>query len=113
MTDGGALRIDKARGDEAALLAELNRQLDEDEPHPYPLPVPALMERMTRWIGEGEYQVSQVRSEPLDTECRAIERDGAASDGRGLIHGAARRAGAVLGLLGEQDDLLGASEPFG
>src|SRR5687768_1926376 len=62
MTDRGALRIDKARGDEAALLAELNRQLDEDEPHPYPLPVPALMERMTRWIGEGEYQVLVFRS---------------------------------------------------
>jgi GNAT superfamily N-acetyltransferase len=62
MTDRAELRIDKARSNEAALLAEFNRQLDEDEPHPHPLPVPALMERMTRWIGEGEYQVLVFRS---------------------------------------------------
>ena len=57
MTDRGALRIDKAKGDEAALLAELNRQLDEDEPHPYPLPLSALSERMARWIESGAYDV--------------------------------------------------------
>jgi|SRR5688500_12665554 len=57
MTDRGALRIDKAGSDEAALLADLNRQLDEDEPHPYPLPLPALVERMARWIDGGEYEV--------------------------------------------------------
>ena len=62
MTDRGALRIDKARSDEAALLAELNRQLDEDEPHPYPLPLPALVERMARWIDGGEYEVLVFRS---------------------------------------------------
>ncbi len=57
MNDRSALRIDKAKSTEVDLLAQLNRQLDEDEPHPYPLPVPALMERMTRWIGSGEYEV--------------------------------------------------------
>ena len=57
MTDRGVLRIDKAESDEAALLAELNRQLDEDEPHPYPLPLSALSERMARWIDCGEYEV--------------------------------------------------------
>ena len=57
MTDRGALRIDKAKSDEAALLAELNRQLDEDEPHPYPLPLSALSERMARWIEGGAYDV--------------------------------------------------------
>ena len=62
MTDRGELRIDKATSGDAALLAEFNRQLDEDEPHPYPLPVPALTERMTRWIDEGEYEVLLFRS---------------------------------------------------
>ena len=57
MTDRGALRIDKARSEEAALLAELNRQLDEDEPHSYPLPLSALSERMARWIESGAYEV--------------------------------------------------------
>jgi ribosomal protein S18 acetylase RimI-like enzyme len=57
MTDRGALRIDKAKGDEASLLAELNRQLDEDEPHPYPLSLSALSERMARWIESGAYDV--------------------------------------------------------
>jgi GNAT superfamily N-acetyltransferase len=57
MTDRGALRIDKAKGTEVDLLAQLNRQLDEDEPHPHPLPFSALSERMARWIGEGEYEV--------------------------------------------------------
>lgn len=62
MTDRGALRIDKAKSDEAALLAELNRQLDEDEPHPYPLPLSALSERMKRWIDNGEYEVLLFRN---------------------------------------------------
>ena len=62
MTDRGALRIDKAGSDEAALLADLNRQLDEDEPHPYPLPLPALTERMARWLDSGEYEVLLLRS---------------------------------------------------
>ena len=62
MTDRGALRIDKAKGTEVELLAQLNRQLDEDEPHPYPLPLPALTERMRRWIGEGKYQVLLIRN---------------------------------------------------
>ena len=62
MTDRGALRIDKARGTEVDLLAQLNRQLDEDEPHPHPLPLSALSERMARWIGEGEYEVLLFRS---------------------------------------------------
>jgi GNAT superfamily N-acetyltransferase len=57
MTDRGALRIDKATSAEATLLAELNRQLDEDEPHPYPLPLSALSERMSRWIDSGAYEV--------------------------------------------------------
>lgn len=51
------LRIDRAARAEAPLLAEFNRQLDEDEPHPYPLPLSALTERMTRWIETGEYEV--------------------------------------------------------
>lgn len=57
MNDRDALRIDKAKSDEAAVLAELNRQLDEDEPHPYPLPMSALSERMARWIDSGAYDV--------------------------------------------------------
>ena len=57
MTDRGELRIDKAKRAEVPLLAELNRQLDEDEPHPYPLPPTALDERMARWIETGEYEV--------------------------------------------------------
>jgi Acetyltransferase (GNAT) domain len=57
MTDRGLLRIDKAKGTEVELLAQLNRQLDEDEPHPYPLPLSALTERMRRWIDSGEYDV--------------------------------------------------------
>lgn len=57
MTDRGELRIERATRAEAPLLAELNLQLDEDEPHPYPLPLAALMERMTRWIETGEYEV--------------------------------------------------------
>ena len=57
MTGREALRIDKAKGTEIELLAQLNRQLDEDEPHPHPLPTSALIERMTRWIGAGEYEV--------------------------------------------------------
>lgn len=51
------LRIDRATRAEAPLLAELNRQLNEDELHPYPLPLSALTERMTRWIETGEYEV--------------------------------------------------------
>ena len=35
MTDRGVLRIDKAKGTEVDLLAQLNRQLDEDEPYPF------------------------------------------------------------------------------
>jgi GNAT superfamily N-acetyltransferase len=57
MIDRGELRIDKATRAEAPLLAELNRQLDEDEPHPHPLPLSALNERMARWIETGEYDV--------------------------------------------------------
>lgn len=57
MTDRGELRIDLAQRAEAPLLAELNCQLDQDEPHSYPLPKAALLERMTRWIESGEYQV--------------------------------------------------------
>jgi ribosomal protein S18 acetylase RimI-like enzyme len=57
MTDRGELRIDRAERAEAELLAGLNFQLDEDEPHPHPLPMAALVERMTRWIETGEYQV--------------------------------------------------------
>ena len=57
MIDRGELRIDRATSTEASLLAELNRQLDEDEPHPYPLPLAALTDRMTRWIESGEYEV--------------------------------------------------------
>jgi hypothetical protein len=55
-------RIEKAKGSDVDLLAQLNRQLDEDEPHPYPLPLPALTARMARWIGEGEYQVLLFRN---------------------------------------------------
>ena len=62
MTGRDRLRIDKAKGSEIELLAQLNRQLDEDEPHPHPLPLPALTERMTRWIGEDEYEVLLFRS---------------------------------------------------
>ena len=57
MNDRDTLRIDKANGTEVELLAQLNRQLDEDEPHPYPLPLSALSERMARWIGSREYEV--------------------------------------------------------
>lgn len=57
MTDRSALRIDRARSTEVDLLAQLNRQLDEDEPHPHPLPLSALTERMCRWIDSGEYEV--------------------------------------------------------
>lgn len=57
MKSRDTLRIDKAKSSDVDLLAQLNRQLDEDEPHTYPLPLPALTERMTRWIGEGEYDV--------------------------------------------------------
>lgn len=63
MNDRGALRIDKANITEVDLLAQLNRQLDEDEPHPYPLPLSVLTERMARWIGEGEYDVLVFRCE--------------------------------------------------
>jgi GNAT superfamily N-acetyltransferase len=61
MTDLDALRIDRAKDTEVALLAQLNRQLDEDEPHPHPLPLGALTERMACWIG-GEYDVLLFRS---------------------------------------------------
>ena len=57
MANRGELRIDRAKGSDAELLAGLNRQLDEDEPHPYPLPLAALTDRMQRWIDSGEYQV--------------------------------------------------------
>lgn len=57
MNDRGALRIDRAKSTEIALLAQLNRQLDEDEPHPRPLPLAALAERMARWVDSGEYEV--------------------------------------------------------
>ena len=57
MNDRDTLRIDKANDTEVDLLAQLNRQLDEDEPHPYPLPLSALGERMARWIGSGESEV--------------------------------------------------------
>ena len=62
MTDRGRLRIDKAKATEVDLLAQLNRQLDEDEPHPHPLPLSALTERMKRWIDTGEYDVLVLRS---------------------------------------------------
>jgi GNAT superfamily N-acetyltransferase len=62
MNDRGALRIDKAKCTELALLVQLNRQLDEDEPHPHPLPLPALTERMKRWLDSGEYEVLLLRS---------------------------------------------------
>jgi len=65
MNDRGALRIDKAKSTEVDLLAQLNRQLDEDEPHRYPLPLSALNERMARWIGDGEYEVLLFRSGDL------------------------------------------------
>ena len=57
MEHRGQLRIDQAKGTEVGLLAQLNRQLDEDEPHPHPLPLSALAERMARWIDSGEYEV--------------------------------------------------------
>ena len=57
MINRDELRIDKAKSTEVDLLAQLNRQLDEDEPHPHPLPLSALTARMARWIGEGEYEV--------------------------------------------------------
>ena len=57
MRNRDKLRIDKAKSSDVDLLAQLNRQLDEDEPHPYPLPLSALTERMARWISEGEYDV--------------------------------------------------------
>ncbi|HJR20745.1 MAG TPA: GNAT family N-acetyltransferase [Dongiaceae bacterium] len=62
MMDRGELRIDKAKGTEVELLAQLNRQLDEDEPHPYPLSLSALTERMRRWIDSGEYDVLLFRN---------------------------------------------------
>jgi RimJ/RimL family protein N-acetyltransferase len=62
MNDRDTLRIDKAKNTDVDLLAQLNRQLDEDEPHPYPLPPSALTERMRRWIGNGEYEVLLFRS---------------------------------------------------
>jgi RimJ/RimL family protein N-acetyltransferase len=62
MNDRDTLRIDKAKDTDVDLLAQLNRQLDEDEPHPYPLPPSALTERMRRWIGNGEYEVLLFRS---------------------------------------------------
>jgi len=62
MIDRGALRIDKAKSTEVDLLAQLNRQLDEDEPYAYPLPLSALSERMACWIAEGEHQVLLFRS---------------------------------------------------
>src|SRR5690349_3767103 len=57
MTDRGEFRIDKATRAEAPLLADLNRQLDEDEPHFNPSPLTALNERMARWIETGAYEV--------------------------------------------------------
>ena len=57
MKSRDTLRIDKAKSSDVDLLAQLNRQLDEDEPHPYPLPLSALTERMARWIAEREYEV--------------------------------------------------------
>ena len=57
MTDRDTLRIDRAKPADAELLADLNRELDEDEPHPYPVSQPARLERMTRWIETGEYGV--------------------------------------------------------
>ncbi len=62
MNDRDTLRIDKAKDTDVDLLAQLNRQLDEDEPHPSPLPPSALTERMRRWIGNGEYEVLLFRS---------------------------------------------------
>jgi ribosomal protein S18 acetylase RimI-like enzyme len=62
MNDRDMLRIDRAKNTDVDLLAQLNRQLDEDEPHPYPLPLPALTERMKRWIGTGEYDVLLFRN---------------------------------------------------
>jgi GNAT superfamily N-acetyltransferase len=62
MKNRDELRIDKAKSSEVDLLAQLNRQLDEDEPHPYPLPLPELIGRMARWIAEGEYDVLLFRS---------------------------------------------------
>ena len=57
MTNRDTLRIDKAKSGDVDLLAQLNRQLDEDEPYPYPVPLSALTERMARWIGEGGHDV--------------------------------------------------------
>jgi ribosomal protein S18 acetylase RimI-like enzyme len=62
MNDRDTLRIDKAQNTDVDLLAQLNRQLDQDEPHSYPLPLSALTERMRRWIGTGEYEVLLFRS---------------------------------------------------
>jgi GNAT superfamily N-acetyltransferase len=62
MKNRDELRIDKAKSSDVDLLAQLNRQLDEDEPHPYPLPLSELIGRMARWIAEGEYDVLLFRS---------------------------------------------------
>lgn len=62
MKDRDTLRIDKAKSTDVDLLAQLNRQLDEDEPYAYPQPLPALAERMRRWIDSGEYEVLLFRS---------------------------------------------------
>lgn len=56
MKDRGALRIDRAKADEAPLLGRLNFELFEDEAHLYPMTLQALTERMARWIA-GEYEV--------------------------------------------------------
>jgi ribosomal protein S18 acetylase RimI-like enzyme len=62
MKNRDELCIDKAKSSDVDLLAQLNRQLDEDEPHPYPLPLSELIGRMARWIAEGEYDVLLFRS---------------------------------------------------
>ncbi len=61
MANPGELRIDRATSDDVPLLAEFNRQLDEDEPHPDPLTLSALTERMARWVATGEYEVLLLR----------------------------------------------------
>jgi GNAT superfamily N-acetyltransferase len=62
MKNRDELRIDKAKSSDVDLLAQLNRQLDEDEPYPYPMPLSALSERMAHWINSGEHEVLLFRS---------------------------------------------------
>jgi hypothetical protein len=57
-------------------------------------------------VSDGEHQISEVRCKSFNAERRPVKRNCAASDRGGLVHRAARRAGAVLGLLGQQNDLF-------